>query len=133
MSALLVLVFASGFGLADLQEPAARPQAPAEAPAPAQIGDEPGVLTGHGPVRHTPVPGVRFRTTAPGGQTEGPAERRLGGDPPIPIPFPGPGSGAGGGPSGPVGPGGSGGTIPITKGDDAGTAPGGVRPTRPPR
>lgn len=131
MSALLVLVFASGLGLADAQDPAGRGQPPAEAPAPSQIGDEPGVLTGHGPVRHTPVPGVRFRTAAPGGgQTEGPAERRLGGDPPIPFPTLG---GSTGGTTLPPGtPGGSGGTIPITKGDDAGVA-GGARPTRPPR
>lgn len=127
MSALLVITAA----LALIEPQAARQAPPATPPAPSQIGDEPGVLTGHGPVRNTPVPGVRFRTAAPG-ENEAPAERRLGGDPVIPIPFPGPGSSGGGG-GGPTGPGGSGGTIPMSNGDEPGTAPGGVRPPRPPR
>jgi hypothetical protein len=38
-----------------------------ESPPSSRIGDEPGVLSGNGPIRHTPVPGVKFRTVAPGG------------------------------------------------------------------
>lgn len=125
MSALLVLGFAAVLDLTAPQS-AARQEAPAQAPAAAQIGDEPGVLTGHGPVRNTPVPGVRFRTAAPEGG-EPAQERRLGGDPPIPMPFPGPGSGTGPTPSGP------GSDIPMTKGDEPGVIRGGTIPTRPPR
>jgi hypothetical protein len=127
---LLVSGVIAVLGLIEPQTARPAPPEAATAPTAAQIGDEPGVLTGHGPVRNTPVPGVRFRTAAPT-QPEPPAERRLGGDPPIPIPFPGPG--AGGGPTIPPGTtAGGGGTIPMSQGDDAGTA-GGVRPTRPPR
>lgn len=44
------------------------PEAPTTTgPSSDRIGDEPGVLTGHGPIRTTPVPGVKFRTAAPGG------------------------------------------------------------------
>lgn len=132
MSALLVSGVIAVLGLIEPQSARPAPPEAATPPTAAQIGDEPGVLTGQGPVRNTPVPGVRFRTAAPT-QPEQPAERRLGGDPVIPIPTPGPGSGTGSGPSGPIGPGGSGGTIVRSNGDDAGVAGGGVRPTRPPR
>jgi hypothetical protein len=128
MSVLLVLGFAAVLDLTAPQS-AARPQASAQAPASTEIGDEPGVLTGHGPIRNTPVPGVRFRTAAPDAG-EPAQERRLGGDPPIPIPFPGPGSGSGPTPSGPNG---SGSDIPMTKGDEPGVIRGGTFPPRPPR
>ena len=130
MSVLLALVFAAGIGSSP-QDSAARQTAPdagsTPPPASTEIGDEPGVLSGHGPVRHTPVPGVKFRTAAPATSGDAPAERRLGGDPPIPIPTPGPVISTGGGPSG------SGGPFSTSHGDEPGTAPGGVRPPRPPR
>lgn len=127
MAVQLILTFA--IALSTAQDPASRQPAPTNAPASTEIGDEPGVLGGHGPIRHTPAPGVRFRTAAPGGDNPS-AERRLGGDPPIPIPTPGPVISTGGGPSGP---GGSGGPFTTSHGDEPGTAPGGSRPPRPPR
>lgn len=69
----LGLAVALAFGSPQGQQAAqsgARQVPPASSPgepAPEEIGDEPGVVTGHGPIRHTPVPGVKFRTAAPGG------------------------------------------------------------------